>query len=77
MKKIIIPLGASFPYKSDVERIVRVLAEREIQCAPLDAQFLWEEYSESMAAGWMMLPESDDEVYGCISLSVLKYQHEV
>lgn len=77
MQKVIIPLGESFPYKDDVMRIVRILKERGIECAPLDAQFLWEEYSESMAAGWMTLPDADDEVHGCISLALIKYTHEV
>lgn len=73
MKKIIIPLNNDHTFPEDVKRIVQILADRDIECGEMEANYLWAEYSDSLAAGWMALPENDDDVYGCISLGVLKY----
>ncbi len=76
-KKIVIPLNNDLTYPEDVKRIVRILAEKEIECTEMDANFLWCEYSDGMAAGWMTLPDSDEDVYRCIGLNVLRYTQEV
>ena len=74
MKHIVIPLEADFPYRDDVERVVRILAERDIICSEKDAHELWDRYSDSMAAGWMNMDgETDDQVYSRIALDVLKF----
>jgi hypothetical protein len=74
MKRIAIPPEEDFPYIEDVRRIVRVLAERDIICSENDARELWNRYSDSMAAGWMGMDyQTDDEVYSCIGLDVLKF----
>lgn len=31
-----------------------------------DAEHLWEEYSDTYAAGWLGLPKDHDEIYQCI-----------
>lgn len=76
MKKIVLKLDRDFDYPEDVERIVKVLADRGYKCSPGDAAILWDRYSDSMAAGWMMLPQDDEDVFGCISLDVLQNHAE-
>ena len=74
MKSIVIPLEADFPYPDDVRRIVRILAERDIECSELNARELWARYSDSMAVGWMSMDgESDDAVYSHIALDVMQF----
>ena len=50
-------------YGHDVERIVRVAAERGYILSPTDAQAAWEAFSESMAAGWLRLPDDDGTLW--------------
>lgn len=45
-----------------VERITRVMTAAGFSCSELEAYNLWCRYSDSMAAGWMNLPEEDSEV---------------
>jgi hypothetical protein len=74
MKYIAIPLEEHFPYRDDVQRIVRILAEREIICSEKDAHALWDMYSDSMAASWMgMDGDDDDTVFACIANYVDKF----
>jgi hypothetical protein len=47
-----------FDYPEDVERIARVVGLTSLK----EAELLWLKYSDSMAAGWLVLPESDDEL---------------
>jgi hypothetical protein len=54
-------------YGSDAARIVDVLARRDIVASVEECKLLWQRYSDSMAAGWMMLPEDDDEIYHCVA----------
>ncbi len=51
-----------FDYQHDVERIVRVLASQGYYVSESDARAAWDRYSDMFAAGWLMLPESDDEL---------------
>lgn len=50
----------NFEFYEDVMRIVTVCANAGYRVAPDDAALIWEAYSESMAAGWMMLDEDDE-----------------
>ena len=61
-----------FRHAADVDRIVRICAARSVLVSPHDAQSAWEEYSDSMAAGWLGLG-SDDEVYE----DVMRYLVEI
>lgn len=54
------------PYQDDVDRIVRVYAERGIELDDSDAIQAWGEYSDQMSAGWMCLPEKDIDVFDAI-----------
>jgi hypothetical protein len=49
-------------YMSDIDRIVKVFADRGYEISHTDAVRAWECHSDSMCAGWMSLGE-DDEVF--------------
>jgi hypothetical protein len=51
-----------FEYKNDIDRIVKIFADRGYEISHTDAVFAWEMFSDSMCAGWMSLG-SDDEVF--------------
>ena len=65
MKKLKIkePHNHHFEYKSDISRIVRVFADRGYEISESDAVLAWELYSGCMAAGWMYLDSSDEDVF--------------
>jgi hypothetical protein len=52
-------------YPDDVARIISIAASRGVSLTALEAEKAWEEYSDSMAAGWMMLGD-DEEVWACL-----------
>jgi hypothetical protein len=52
-----------FEFESDVKRIVRIFAERGYEISETDAENAWEQYSDSMAAGWMCLDSEDCFVF--------------
>ena len=54
-------------YPSDVRRIVEVFADRGYEISYAEAAHAWEQHSESYAAGWLILPEDDSEVYSEIA----------
>jgi hypothetical protein len=77
MTRIEIPLPDDFPYKDDVLRLQRVLSERGYEASDRTAADLWDRYSDSMAAGWMSMDgETDDTIWGCVSLDVLQLTHK-
>lgn len=51
-----------YEYTNDISRIVEIFAQRGYEISHSDAVRAWEEYSDSMCAGWMCLGE-DDEVF--------------
>jgi len=51
-----------FEYKNDIDRIVKIFADRGYDISHSDAVRAWEQFSESYCAGWMSLG-SDDEVF--------------
>lgn len=53
-------------YAGDVKRIAQVLRSKGYNCDSSLARQLWEAYSNSMAAGWMHLPEDDSELFWCV-----------
>jgi hypothetical protein len=52
-----------FEYSDDVERIIRIFANRGYEISYMDACHAWELYSDSMAAGWMSLDSEDEYVF--------------
>jgi hypothetical protein len=51
-----------FEYKNDIDRIVKIFADRGYDISHSDAVRAWEQFSESYCAGWMSLG-SDSEVF--------------
>lgn len=56
----------------NVKRIQKVLMIYGYEANLEDCADIWDEYSESYAAGWMGLPESDSELWECIESEVEK-----
>lgn len=56
------PYNHHFEYQSDIDRIVKIFADRGYEISHTDAVHAWEEFSDSMCAGWMCLGD-DDEVF--------------
>jgi hypothetical protein len=51
-----------FEYTNDIDRIVKIFADRGYEISVTDAVHAWEQFSDSMCAGWMSLGD-DDEVF--------------
>lgn len=58
--------GTEVRYPGDVARIQRVAMAHGFVLTPMQAEQVWDLYSDSMAAGWMGLPESDEELWEII-----------
>ena len=56
------PYNSHYEYTSDIERIVKVFANRGYEISYEDAVRAWEAFSDSMCAGWMILG-SDEQVF--------------
>jgi hypothetical protein len=56
------PYNHHFEYQNDIERIVKIFADRGYEISHTDAVYAWEQFSDSMAAGWMSLGD-DEEVF--------------
>ena len=54
-------------YIEDTKRIVKVSFDNGIILTLKEAETIWEDYSDSMAAGWMGLPKDDKELWLIIS----------
>ena len=46
-------------FASDVDRIVEVCLNAGYYLSKADAQYAWEEYSDSLAACWLSLPDNN------------------
>lgn len=54
-------------HRADCERIKQALINNGFPDAGLDdALSLWSEYSDSYAAGWMGLPDDEQDIYDCV-----------
>ena len=53
-------------YPEDVTRIQNVLAATGRYASRAECEYLWEKYSDSLAAGWIYLPDTDEELLNCI-----------
>ena len=54
-------------YRHDTERIVRVALEHGVSLTLTQAERAWLLFSDSMAAGWIVLPDSDEKLWGIIN----------
>ena len=50
-------------YPEACKRIQRVAKEHGEKITLTEAQLIWEDYSDFYCAGWLMLPESDSELW--------------
>jgi len=50
-------------YRDDCERIQRILRDKGYNATLQQCEELWDDYSDSMAAGWMGLGDNDEDVY--------------
>jgi hypothetical protein len=58
------PYNHHYEYADDIDRIVKVFADRGYEISRECAVKSWEAYSESYAAGWMsMRTNGDDDEY--------------
>jgi hypothetical protein len=64
MKKLKVkaPYNHHMEYRHDIQRIVEIFAKRGYEISESDAVITWEQFSDSMCAGWMILG-TDDEVF--------------
>lgn len=46
---------------SDITRLVEVAEKEGFELSRADAQWVWEDFSDSMAAGWMGMDHYGDE----------------
>lgn len=53
--------GESYEYQHDCERIQRIFREHDLLISLVEARILWDKYSYSFAAGWLMMDEMTDE----------------
>ena len=58
--------GFTHRHIHDVKRIQQVLLDNNYSSTLKDCAELWENYSDSMCAGWMGLPDDDDELFGTL-----------
>lgn len=53
-----------FEYTNDIDRIVKIFADRGYEISESDAVRSWEKYSkEYWCAGWLTLHETDEEIF--------------
>lgn len=55
-----------FHYWDDVRKIVKVFDAKGYRIAEEDARAAWEKYSETMCAGWLILPEKNEDIFNAI-----------
>jgi hypothetical protein len=56
-----------FEYKNDIDRIVKIFADRGYEISATDAIHAWEQFSDSMCAGWMILGDDNEVFQDCSS----------
>lgn len=70
MKRVRIRGGNRNYHERDCERIVEVLEKNGYQASITDAQTLWEKHSEMYEAGWLHLPEDDDDIWRAVKYHI-------
>ena len=57
-------------YQSDCKRIQNILEKNGYRASLEDCEKLWDKYSDSMCAGWIILPDDDEDVYSNIRMYI-------
>lgn len=55
------PYNSHHEYTNDIDRIVKIFADRGYEITHEEAVRAWECVSESLCAGWLNLDSSDDD----------------
>lgn len=63
IQKIKSDKGFTHRHIGDVKRIQQVLLDNNYSSLLEDCVGLWDDYSDDFCAGWMCLPENDDELF--------------
>jgi hypothetical protein len=53
----------NYDYPADIERMIEVCRNNNIDTTPEEVDDVWCEYSEMFAAGWLTLPDTDEELF--------------
>lgn len=53
-------------YASDIRRIIEVCKKYGYDISYQDAKLAWEKHSDAYCAGWLFLPEKDNDVLSCV-----------
>jgi hypothetical protein len=56
-----------FEYTNDIDRIVKIFADKGYEISHTDAVRAWEQFSENMCAGWMSLGDDEEVFQDCFS----------
>jgi hypothetical protein len=56
-----------FEYTNDIDRIVKIFADKGYEISATDAVRAWEQFSENMCAGWMSLGDDEEVFQDCFS----------
>jgi hypothetical protein len=56
-----------FEYTNDIDRIVKIFADKGYEISATDAVRAWEQFSENMCAGWMCLGDDEEVFQDCFS----------
>lgn len=57
------PYNNHHEYTNDIDRIVKIFADRGYEITHEEAVRAWECVSESLCAGWLNLGDDDDEIF--------------
>jgi hypothetical protein len=52
-----------FEYTNDIDRIVKIFADRGYEISATDAVKAWEMVSNDWSAGWLTLHEDEEEIF--------------
>jgi hypothetical protein len=59
-------------YRDDCERIQTLLSQHGLMLTLQESESLWDEVSDSFAAGWMGLPLNDDDLLSMIKRAAIE-----
>lgn len=62
MRSIRLNLDEDYQWPEDVKVIIRAFREEGLYCSAQQAHWMWQEYSDSMCAGWMTVHEDDENI---------------
>lgn len=60
--RYIVPRKQPFAFPEDVDRIVKICFEADYIITRDDAEQIWREYSDMLAANWLTLPRANPAI---------------